>query len=251
MNIIHATGFIFIFAISLLSGFQIGADFSLFDADDVSISAAPISVPLDPTPFPGQHNILMINVDRADTLSAQLESVWLVIYYSNSPRVDLFPIFPSPADDSHSRNQAMADAFCLLPNGEPGEEFWHQMQTFTTWWDGYFLIDEIAAAKLVDFMGGADIVNATAEPYQVVEDTSLWYEDPQAALLGQAAKYREQCQNFAQSAPPGEIISLLDTIHTHLHTDLDNDQISADWQLLRLYGGSLHCEFPTLMLTTP
>ena len=219
-----------LFSISAFSGFKSGE--SLEIGWDTSSSIE-------------QRNILIINTTDTLQTNLKLKSVWLLIFYTDSPRVDLLPIFPVTGQNSKVDNQILAASFSLSIKGEPSPAFWDQMKLLKTWWDGYVVLDDTVAASLMAFMdggSGTSIENSSEE----ISKIPLWHEDPQSALAKQTEMYQVHCQRFTGKADLKDFLPLVLNLYQHAHTNLDLAQLIGAWHLLHSYSKSLNCAFPTI-----
>jgi len=238
MTIYRIIHFSFIFCIALIAGFSSGAE----SGKNLRENAKFISWPLKEL-SEDQQNILIISVDQNGSDERALKSVWLMAYYSNSERIDFLPIFPSPKAKNSDFNAAMANSFQLSANGHPNSEFWEELKTVNTWWQGYIVVDEVISSQLLNFLSGhEDYVAQTDLPD--IQDIAWWYEDPRASLDQFMALYDYGCQNMVTKNKFTGVIPIIISLHFHMETDLTPREIAETWKVLHAYGESLRCEFP-------
>lgn len=230
MRYIHWLMYALLFSISAFSGF---------------ISGKSLEIGWDTTSSIEQRNILIINTEDIQQPHSRLKSVWLLIFYTDSPRVDLLPIFPVTGQVSGISNHTLAGSFGLTANGEPSPAFWDELKTLKTWWDGYIVLDDTVTASLMAFMDGsnaASIENSAKE----LSGIPLWFEDPQSALAKQTEMYKVHCQRFTTQGDSQDFLPLVLDLHQHARTNLDHAQLVGAWRLLHSYSRSLNCAFPTI-----
>jgi hypothetical protein len=230
MRYIRWFSYVLLFVISTLSGFNSGKS---------------LKIGWDSSSLFEQRNILIINTENIQQANSRLKSVWLLIFYTDSPRVDLLPIFPVTGQASDVSNQSLAGSFGLSANGEPSPAFWDQMKTLKTWWDGYILLDDTVTASLMAFLDGGNAISIESSSKELNE-IPLWFEDPQTALAKQTEIYQVHCQRFTTRADFQDILPLILALYQHAHTNLDPAQLIGAWRLLHSYSNSLNCAFPTL-----
>jgi hypothetical protein len=238
MNFYRSITLLLIFLASVCIGYHNG-----ITTNNSKASIDSISMPFT-TPPEDQYNLLIIQVDDLEKPNVALKSVWLVVYYSDSPRVDLFPIFPFRNKES---TQQISNSFTLTADKEPCQDFWKQLDAFGSWWNGYILLDEIAAAQIISFLGNEN----AQETLATIQDIPLWYENLNAAVQSQSQMYELALQKISQKDNYQGIISLLSILRSHSRTNLAHAKVWETWKLLRSYDHSLTGSFPTLAKAEP
>jgi hypothetical protein len=208
------------------------------------------------TPIPslanGQRSLLLITVDQLESRQPQLTGVWLVLYVPSDPRLTLLPIYPTPS--AKDAGNDLFDAFQLQNIAgqlSPDPLFLDLVRESVPWWSGYILLDEAAIAEVIDFMVNFEKASQSPNPNhfsQVVSDMRTW-NDPYAALFGQASLYQEICWGMAWMESSTELAQIQDRFtlkEGHFSTDLIPGLVLAELQNLRGQAGSIVCEFPTL-----
>jgi len=196
-----------------------------------------------------QRNILIINTEDIKSENTRLKSVWLLIFYTDSPRVDLFPIFPLTGEGSEIKNLAFAEAFRLTREGKPTPEFWGEIESLKTWWDGYIILDDIVVAKLMAYFDGGKGLSSE-KTKEAISEIPRWSEDPQSALEEQTDMYLVHCKKIIIDGDSADLIPLLFDLHQHTYTDMKHAQLIGIWQTIQPYSHSLNCAFPSLMAST-
>jgi hypothetical protein len=241
MKIHCIVGLYVIFISALLFGFKSGSAIG----NPANELANAYSTPMASSPG-YQHNILLLQVDRIDADQPRLDSVWLMAYYSNSPRVDLLPIYPVNKPGALERVHNLPDQFVLTPSGEPGEAFWLEMQEINTWWNGFIMMDEMAAQKLSERLVGASVNDQgpTTEGVHLPNNP----HDPSRTQVG---LYQEICLEFSKNSEKAGFYGLYFSLKDHIRSNLKLSQFYGAWRLLSSYGLNLHCNFPSLQASIP
>ncbi len=244
-TILRIISFIAIFLISLNFGFHVGA------SDAPASNAPEAKVALEPTAelsdtvhtFVGgnQRNIMAIGIHREGDNDPQLEGIWLIVYFSDSPEVDLISFFPAITEDKQSINEELASSFSLTPEGEPNDAFWKEMEARNILFHNYVVFDMDALWEITQIMQ-VDDEYATGLP--------TWKDDYQAALSGQTQLLEQLCGSFTEGNLIDSIYPFLKNLGSHMNTNLAEWQIEADWHLLTSFSAEMNCVFPNLT-TTP
>ena len=110
--------YLMIFLTAIMIGFMIGSNLFL-TANPKSLNL-PFIAQSQPT---SQRNILLVGADSLDSKNAELQSIWLLIYFTDKTEILLMPIFPDPT--GHPGTEArLSQAFQLTPQGKPVASFW-------------------------------------------------------------------------------------------------------------------------------
>ena len=255
MKYLRSSLYLAIFLTNLLIGYLGGLRVLPTSLEKVASIAKSEPVFAD-TPIPslanGQRSLLLITVDQLEARQPQLTGIWLVLYVPSDPRLTLLPIYP--ALSMKDAGNELSDAFRLQNKAghlSPDPQFLDLVRAHVPWWSGYILLDEAAIAEVIDFMVNFEKASKSPDPNhfsQVMSDLSIW-EDPYAALFGQASLYQEMCWGLAWMESGTALAQIQDRFALkagHFSTDLIPDQILAELQNLRGQAGSIVCEFPTL-----
>ncbi|MBN1665976.1 MAG: hypothetical protein JW862_02770 [Anaerolineales bacterium] len=236
MKNIISPGFLTLFLLATLTGFMMGKKFDLVNTVSGLMNGAL-------APQTGQHNLLLIGTNQIDSSETELQSVWLLIYFTDKPEITLLPIFPDP-NRSIPNNQRLSQAFQLNSNLEPRPEFWQALHdTTSTWWDGYILIDELAAIAIADTINTGVPGSSRQRSSQLIASIQPWRQDTQANLAQQTAFLAGLCESFSTGAPDIDLEALLQIASTDLKTNLDARQMLADW-LTIVQMEQLTCRMP-------
>ncbi len=244
MKTLQLSPFVLIFLLCLVGGFYWGSQWDnapIFSAmKNISDEGTFFPAPVSDVEVPRQRNLLLIGVDRENLVVPRLEALWLLIYYPDSTKIDLIPIFPNTDNEDPIRDQVLAASFSITPEGQPGEVFWEQINDRSIRMDHYVLFDRVAVEEIMDVMGLPGL--AEEDAFQLAH----WESDPAAAISSQTRIFTHLCSAFTDSNVLEDITLFIDHLSPHLITDIPPAQIITDWRLIRSFGARLHCEFPTL-----
>lgn len=234
MKIHCLLGLYIVFIAALFIGFNSGASIASAANQISNTYATPKSA------SPGaQRNMLIIQVDDMNAQQPRLQSVWLMAFYNNSPRVDLLPIYPTLKAATYDKVQHLPGQFELVPSGEPGDGFWLEMQEFNTWWNAYLMMDGLAFQKLGEHL---DITVPLVDDLQPRSQTTLG---------SQVQGYQALCQGFSENARAMGFYKVLISLKDHARSNFNPGQLQDVWQQLHSYGQDLVCNFPSLQAVFP
>lgn len=236
--------FFTIFLVSLSLGFRLSSSNSRTRyAPENIVSPTPTPDPATTVPTfkeSNQRNILAIGVNRADGAEPSLESIWLIVYFHDSPEVNLIALFPSIAEDSAAYNEQIAGSFSLTAEGAPGEAFWQEIETRAILYHNYIVFDMDALQEITQLM-------------QIDEDYTVnppkWRETPLATMRRQAELLDKLCYSFKHGNLIENIYPFLEALEAHFNTNIIQWQIEADWALLTGNRAEMECLFPNLTIT--
>ena len=201
-------------------------------------------------PAPVQQNILVIGIDKLQSPRPQLESIWLVLYFTDTPHLTLMPIYPAfPANEtaSNTENIAIEHSYEMSTDHKPSEKLFNTLKDKKFWWNGYLVLDKTAMIKLIDFIthsqGGLSGYPSAAK---AIASLPLARENPQDALYEQTRLIQELCNTAAQQPNSSEVSLLDQIISDHVVSDLDLQKIISEWQIRLTQNDHLTCEFPFL-----
>jgi hypothetical protein len=228
--------FILIFTLCLIAGFNLG---SIWQQDSEEVTQIANTPHVFDSPDTGnQHNILIIGIDQINNPKPSIHGLWLLIYYRDTPQIDLIPIFPSIQEGEILQDQTLAGSFAISSSGDIQQKFWEHLQWRNILWHNYVLLDENALNEITRLV---QLPNA--------RDSGLlvsWEQDSIAAVTNQSRLLDAVCHRFEPWNLPEDITPMVTQLTPHLMTDISSDQIIADWRLMLSFGEKLHCEFPTL-----
>lgn len=204
-----------------------------------------------PTPANGQRNLLIIGVDRLNVRDPSLESIWLVGYFANQPRISLVPVYPSPTGPSIHEQAEIISSIHLTADGHPSPELVRLLRKERIWWNGYVILDAAGMIEIVDFVGGVEIDGRPLNGALAVSSFPPPSEDLPAALTGQTRLLRGLCSQISLLAPSVDLRDLLNLIPDHLQTDIDVFETVRIWRELVRGGQDFVCDFPLMKASLP
>jgi hypothetical protein len=236
MKIHCIIGLYVIFIVALLFGFNSGTSIGNPGNDLANVYSTSLAASKG-----SQYNILLIQVDQMDKVQPHLESVWLMAYYANTPRVDLLPIYSTKVNGPLEQGYTLPHQFNLTESGEPGESFWLELQKINTWWNGYIMMDGIAAQTLTTQL---------SEPSDDVQDLGTDEINlPNNSLNStgtQVEQYQKLCQDFSINSKKAGFFNLYFSMKGNIRSNLKLSHFYRTWRLLSSYGSELQCNFPSL-----
>lgn len=205
-----------------------------------------------------QRNILLIGVNHLESPKPELESVWLILYLPDMPKLTLMPLYPT-VGFGHERGQIIADSslaslFQVGADSIPDPALFRYLSQSKIHWDNYIVFDEIALIDLIDFLGGLETKidpqlaeSGRTSGIQALARLQPTAGNPQKALLSQTELFQQICRTVSSvNAPVQRIPALFKTISNHLVTDLESEQVINDMESMLFSDGQIYCEFPFL-----
>lgn len=233
-----------VFATALLMGYKAGETIDPLD-EILSNRIDPKIMPSVAIPDNDQFNLLIIGVDDMNHVDAQLESIWLAAHAENSNHITLIPVFPS--SDNPDQNLVLSESFSIEQD-KPSEAFWDEMRKENFWWKGYFISDKSATIRLIDSLGGVDMLNQQVDGLQAVGSINSWKDDPRTSIHQQRILFESVCDRIFTGQFPGQkkINEVLDqNFLTDARTTIFITNLIANIK----NNGRIACNFPTLTQT--
>ncbi|OGO27394.1 MAG: hypothetical protein A2Z16_04300 [Chloroflexi bacterium RBG_16_54_18] len=192
----------------------------------------------------GQHNLLLVLVDRLD--QPNLEGVWLVVNGNLNNGSKFLPVeFAAPANTNESAEDSSSSNLFTI-DGSPTAIFVNDLIDRGLWWDYYLVIDQSGLGALTGWSGRSssqDFPSPSSGTEGDLNTDNL--ADPQG-FYQQAASLKTLCERselINQTLDPGTILSLLEG---HFRTDYDLSRLTEEWYSFRHRGFAWYCEFPTI-----
>ncbi|NMC13254.1 MAG: hypothetical protein GYA34_10275 [Chloroflexi bacterium] len=195
-----------------------------------------------------QQNMLLVEVNKLEAEKPQLESIWLILYIKDVPKITWMPLYIA----SSSGNTGFPDGnivsgkkFKLGKNKTLAPEFETALRKNDIWWNGYIVTDKQSVSKLIEFLGSA--------PKSAMIDSENSNENLIAAsLLASPVKEKvAQIQSICRLASSLENPLMIKTWiedSVNLVSDLPRDELLARWIAMAGKQTSLSCEFPSLYI---
>lgn len=193
----------------------------------------------------GQRSLLLIGIDQIDATEPRLISAWLIIYAPTYQPFTFVNIYPSGAPGEASGSNTLAKTFRLTKDHHLDANFLKVLADRNIWWSGYIVLDEVATAKTIEYIGNIENTPHPINGQNVVKGLPHPWENAQAALIGQAGLLQDICWKVFQLSQFPNLNELYNQVNGHLITDLDIKLVIDEWQSLAL-SSSRSCQFPGL-----
>lgn len=131
------------------------AAFGYFVAENVPSTPDPIVNQVTPDGSFEEHHFLILQVDRLDSANPQLVSAWFTSLYfveDSNPTITFGQLYSPNSTREAGKN--LQKTFALNGQGEPGEAFWKTISTFGIKWESYFIVDQLAAQYILQWVNG-------------------------------------------------------------------------------------------------
>lgn len=185
-----------------------------------------------------QQNILIVQVNNLNASEPNLESVWLMLYIKNTPKITWMPLYLSSA-----QNNSLANKFQLGKNNTLGVKFESALRKQDIWWNGYIITDKQGVRNLVELLQ-ASPKNGTAITGSGNEINAVSLLSP--SDMEKIAVIQNICQMSSNLENPQVINSWLGN-NKNLITDFPIEELIAQWSTLLAGSTPLTCEFPSLL----
>jgi hypothetical protein len=192
----------------------------------------------------GQKNILLVGVDRVDTKSARLESLWLVMYHPETPRFFFKPIYPPPHEEAVSSYSEPHEPIPIDPRNLSKITTLDILKELNIWWNDTILIDEYATTGLLGLIEGIPSDNIESSASEVSSLPHAW-DNPHDALQAQTSIYRGVCNNSNNLANQVTLFDVLAVTEDHLYSSKNQIELTTDWHRLEGWNFDIECEFPS------
>lgn len=212
-------------------------------ASNIQPIPAGITTPVSAT---GQHNLLVVVVDKLNSDQPRLQSAWLALSIPRSPRLTMLPLYPAALKGGPKEDARLAAEFALTAEGAPKEGFLKILREKDLWWNHYIVVDHTALEKMVDLLGGFQLGSEQIDGKHAIEKLPSPVDYPRPALLGQATLLAQLCEGTAAKLNSSDPKRVLEAFPRHWRTDFTTEEIVGGWQNMKAEGSRLTCEFPTL-----
>lgn len=193
-----------------------------------------------------QSRTLVILVNDLNETSPRLDGVWLVTNYESSLRLSFLPLYPSSAKEWTVQDDLLASLFGLNSEGAPATVFLETLIARGVWWDKYIVLDRAALAGLIELAGGIRHGTGSEDGEQLVAQLPVSWEDPGAAVFGQAEIARGICEKVIQMPEDSLGFNIFNGAPGRIVSDLNLEIIPIGWSIAASEGNAAYCEFPDL-----
>ncbi|MFM8320396.1 MAG: hypothetical protein ACKOC5_05720 [Chloroflexota bacterium] len=231
--------------VSACSGMLLLMAFSAAYLENGMPAAAQAAQAALPKPQTGQHNLLLVLVDRLEP-APQLGGAWLVVADPEYTRLTFLPLGHTIDLQETPVAADLARSFGLTASGELAPAFIAAAEQTGIWWDNYLVVDASSLSALVDLVGGVDLGGGPVSGAAAAASLRRQTGDPAAMLDSQAVLMDGICRQapgLIERADPQMMAGLL---AGYGRTDIPAESISSALPALRQLGG-LSCQFPTLI----
>jgi hypothetical protein len=197
----------------------------------------------------GQHNLIVLIVDRLTIHQPKLEGIWLLITIPENPKLTLVPIFPNSQDELPSTPSYSA-AFGMNTANQPSAQFL-DLLTEQVLWDHYLITDRNGASSILNNLETASM---NVPNMQVSVSTAMNSDagsTPELTLEQQTQLWQTACSNLTNLSKTGEIETLFNQLSSYFETNLNWDQLPLNSWVTARDEILLECDFPTLNLNAP
>jgi hypothetical protein len=178
------------------------------------------------TPSATQQNLLVIQLDDANSPQPILQAVWIAAYFKsvNQTVITFTQLYPS---NQTNRLSNLDTEFTLKPDGSPSKQFFQLITSANVKWDGHLLIDEAGSFQIDSWLQeqGVPIFTQERPTPQIFVEMICSY------LRGKAASTSSSASTFDWNQ-----------FDSHFHTDLALDTLLAGWNGLFDDTRPIRCE---------
>jgi hypothetical protein len=192
-----------------------------------------------------QQNILLVQVDDLGTAKPNLESVWLMLYIKNTPKITWMPLYiANQSAEASVTAKVIAGQFQLGKNKTLKGSFETALRKQDIWWNGYIITDKQGVGKLQKLFQESPKNDEaiTVDASGALNPTSLL----DMAVMDKVAVIQGICQTASSLKNPQVIKQWLEESN-NVVTDLPIEEITAQWSALFNGQTGLSCEFPSLL----
>ncbi len=195
----------------------------------------------------GQRNILLVRVDSIQNENPALQGVWLLTYLPTESNLNFLPVFPKgSASTSESENRLTQSFSIVRENGKLNlsQKFTDELEKDNYWWSGYLVFDQSLQERVLGFFTGTYKSNNTNQGDQTMQALPAPLDDAHGAFSDQLSTIKTACGYL--SSPNTDWSKLIFLMSNQFYSDLDMEQLLADWNLSATSKRTLTCQFPTL-----
>ncbi len=184
---------------------------------------------VSPTKPPGssyQRNIAILHVDDLQSDSPKLLSIWGLILYFPEPKVILQPLYPLDIEG----NADLGNRFSLSADKTPNPVFMKFLaEDNQITWDNYLVLDQNGMSAIGMWAFGGDPLQVSDPSLPPLQLEKVYFNQICGALEAQGNKFLEGS-------------SWIDIIPDHMHSNINLDDMLADWTKLTKGSQALDCQ---------
>jgi hypothetical protein len=228
------------FLISLLAGFGAGTYFfHRINKPTQTLSADPTVT----NSLGRQESIWLIVVDRLNQTTPKVVGIWLLAYIPHYTTITPLPLFPS---DNSQHNAELLKEFRFTADRKIAPEFWDFLKEHDHPTKDYVVIDEIAAANIINIYDGVSIKGKHLSALEALAQLPKSWDDPQGSLEGQIAIMDSLCKSIFNSHTIPDMDKFQKDVRNHILSNLDLGNKLMEWQKLMASGNQKICNFSDL-----
>ena len=115
----------------------------------------------------------------------------------------------------------------------------------------YVVIDEVAAASIINIYDGVSIKGKRLSGLEALAQVPKTWEDPQGSLQGQIAIMDSLCKSIFNNPTPPDLNKFQKEVGNHILSNLDLGKKMKEWQKMMVSGNQKICNFSDLYEKTP
>lgn len=187
--------------------------------------------------------LLFLGVDDLQSDVPQLEAVWFLSYQTSEPHAFLLGI-PLDTTVEGDPPQTLRESFAFDPSSGPSEGFRSRLhQAVPLEPDATIVLDRIAFAAAIDFVGGVRLNDSSFTGQEVLGILSLTDDDPQAALALQGRLLNALSRSATSVGDTPELTPLVELEPQHLYLSTSvNHMVALVSPLLPIRPETTHIE---------
>lgn len=197
----------------------------------------------------GQRTFLLVGVNTLDPIKAELESLWLVTNLLPDTTLQFLPIIKTGNETNSDFEDQLFNSFKLdKKNGKLilSQDFIDLLKLNNYWWSGYFVIDHIAIAGMINSIGNSvDNEKAISGDHSRNENLENIYSLQNTNSMD-LTLFQTFCHILSKISKTPDSFNTFLLDPNHLLTDLDRNEIVTEWNAFLSKGLRHNCSFPTL-----
>jgi hypothetical protein len=196
---------------------------------NVLITGPEEATPPPETPYPTQfeptetpiQSILIVGVDDLRNLKPKIRAIWIAAYRSTEEIVYLHGLsLDTPIPDAEATD--LQSHFSYSHESGPGDEFMAALyETLPLQPSLIIVMDDIAFASVVDYLGGIELQENFLDGYGVLTLLSLSWDQPRLLLENQAKIIQALIPKALQLPESPELTDLFGLVPSHAYLSMD------------------------------
>ena len=234
--------YLFIFLTMMACGIMVGRYIGQ-DSSDTALS--PLAQKGISTPSSAdQFSVLVVGVDDLTNNKARLESIWWLMIDIPNTQVILMPLYPAINPQHNDPFAKPHDPFTIksLDLDRLGKLDMIEESNIT--WDFTALIDAYTLNSAIEIGGENWEKNQGSEQPSLLDNAPKTWNDPAASLQFQHGLLQFLCTHSEALTKPEAAEKMLSFFGTHIHTDIQSQQITLLWSVLNKQDTHFKCRFP-------